>query len=92
MNTEQGLMYVLIEHFARQLYPRAREMETKLAAGGRLSDREITHVSEVLEEVRMLRPLFERHPEHQDLAEAVIALYAGITKRALENETAGEPR
>jgi len=87
MNTDQGVIYVLLDHFTRHLHPRAIEIEKRLDAGERLNDLEIAHVAEVLEEMTLLRPLIERHPEHRSLAERVIALYAGIARRGLENET-----
>jgi hypothetical protein len=90
MNADRGVVYVLMEHFARHLYPRALEMEKKLAAGGRLSDSEIYHLTQVIEEAKLLRPLIERHPEHREIADGVAALYANIARRAWENETAGE--
>ena len=65
MKTDDGIIYVLLEHFAHRLYPRAMEMERKLQAGGRLSDAEIDHVAQVIEDAKLLRPLIERHPEHQ---------------------------
>ena len=90
MNTDQGVIYVVLEHFTRHLLPRAAEMNRELDAGGRLSDEEIDHVLQVIEDARLLRPLLERHPEHRHLAEGVIDLYASIAKRAWQNETAPE--
>ena len=88
MNTDQGVIYVVIEHFTHHLYPRAVEMTRELDAGGRLSDEEIDHVLQVIEDARLLRPLLERHPELLKLAQGVIDLYASIAKRAWQNETA----
>jgi hypothetical protein len=87
MNTDQGIIYVLLDHFARHLYPRAIEIEKQLNAGARLSDWEIAHVAEVLEEMKLLRPLIERHPEHGELVAGVVSLYAEIARRARQNET-----
>ena len=89
MKTDDGVIYVLLDHFARHLYPRAMEMEKKLEAGGRLSDPEIDHVAQVIEDAKLLRPLIARHPEHQELAAGVFALYASIARRAWQNEAAG---
>jgi len=91
VNADRGVIYVLLDHFTRHLYPRAIEIENKLNAGTRLSDTEIAHVAEVLEEMKLLRPLIERHPEHRELAHGVIALYAGIARRGWENETSPHP-
>ena len=87
MNTDRGVIYVVLDHFTRHLYPRALEIEKRLDAGERLDELEIAHVAEVLEDMKLLQPLIDRHPEHRDLAERAIALYAGIARRAWENET-----
>ena len=87
MNADQGVIFVVMEHFTRHLHPRAVRIESDLDAGRCLSDRQIDHVTQVLEEFRMLRPLIQRHPEHRELADKVIALYATIARRAWQNET-----
>ena len=51
----------------------------------------IPHLAQVLEDVKGLRPLIERHPEHRELADRVIAMYAGIVRRAWQNETSPNP-
>jgi hypothetical protein len=82
------VIYVVLEHFTRHLHPRALQIERQLDAGGRLSDAQVEHVSQVLEDARLLRPLIDRHPELLHLAEGVIALYAGIARRAFQHEAA----
>jgi hypothetical protein len=89
VNADQGVIYVLMEHFTRHLHPRAVAIERELDAGRRLTDAQIDHISQVLEEFKLLRPLIERHPEQRDLAGGVAALYTSIARRALQNETAG---
>jgi hypothetical protein len=91
MNADQGVIYVVLEHFTTHLHPRALEMERELDAGGRLSDEEIEHVAQVLEDLKLLQPLIDRHPEHRHLAEGVIALYTGIARRAWQSENPPEP-
>ena len=88
MTTDQGIAYVLLEHFVLHLHPRALALEKQLDAGGRLADTDIAHVEQVLEDLRALRTFIDRHPEHADIAGGVIQLYAGIARRALHNETA----
>ena len=36
-----------------------------------------------------LKPLIERHPEHQELVGKLFGLYREITEKALANEKAG---
>jgi hypothetical protein len=88
LNADRGIIYVVLEHFGRHLYPRALDIEKQLAAGERLSDSQLAHVADVLDGIRQLRPLIERHSEHNDLVAGVVSTYAGIAKRALQNEGA----
>ncbi len=88
MKTDQGVIYVILEHFARHLYPEALEMDRRLRDGEPLSDRESDRVSQILQDIRLLRPLIDRHPEHRDIAVGVIDLYTGIASRARTNEDA----
>jgi hypothetical protein len=91
VNNDQGVIYVVMEHFIRHLHPRAVEIEKELDAGRHLSEAQIDHVAQVLEEAKLLRPLIERHPEHRDLADGVFARYASIARRAWQNETSPDP-
>ena len=88
MNADRGVICAVIEHFTRHLYPRALDMEKRLDAGERLSDGDIAHLAQILEDVKVLRPLIDRHPEHQEFAASVVALYVGLAQRAWRNETA----
>jgi hypothetical protein len=88
MNTDPGVIYVLTEHFSRHLFPLALDMEKRLDAGQRLNDWEIAHIVRVLEDLKGLRPLIDRHPEHHQFAVGVAALYADLARRAWHNETA----
>ena len=90
MKHDRGVIHVLIEHFAHHLYPRALGMEKRLDAGECLTDYEIDHVAAVLDDARQLRTLIDRHPEHQELASGVIALYANLARRACLNEAANK--
>jgi len=92
VNDDRGLVYVVLEHFTRHLHPRVLEMQKALDGGACLSDSDVAHVKEVIEDMRFLRPLIARHPDHQPLAAAVMSLYTDIARRAWENETSARGR
>ena len=92
MKPDDGVIYTLLEHFTRQLYPRADALEQRMRRGERMSLEDVDHVAGVLAEIAKLRPLIARHREYEEVAAGVISLYAGITRRAWENERLGEPR
>lgn len=83
---ETGLVMVLLERLEKQRLPRAFALKDKVDRGERLEDLELTLLKEMLDDATQVKPLVERHPEHQELAARVLNLYAAITQKALENE------
>jgi hypothetical protein len=83
---ETGLVMVLLERLEKQRLPRAFELKDKVDRGERLEDLELTLLKEMLDDATQVKPLVERHPEHQELAARVLNLYSAITQKALENE------
>jgi hypothetical protein len=86
MKPDDGVICALLENFAKRLYPRAQALEERMQRGERMSLEDLDHVAGVLSEIAGMRSLIARHPEHAELASRVISLYAGITRRAWENE------
>ena len=83
---ETGLLMVILERLEKQRLPRALEMMEKVNRGERLEDFELKLLEEMLGDANQVKPLVERHPEHQNLAARVLHLYREITQKALENE------
>lgn len=88
MNADGGIIYVVLEHLWRHLYPRALDIEKQLTAGERLTDGQLAHVTDVIDGIKQLWPLIERHPEHRELVAGVVSTYAGIAERAWRSEVA----
>lgn len=83
---DHGLLAVMIERIEEQDLPRALDLKDKLAQGGVLDDMDIGFLERVLTNVDELKPLLDRHPEHQALAARLMDLYHAITTQALKNE------
>jgi hypothetical protein len=81
-----GVVTVLLQRLERQRLPRAFALKEKVDRGERLDDYDIAFLEEVFADANMIKPLVERHPEHQALVSSVVNLYKEITDRALENE------
>jgi hypothetical protein len=81
-----GVVTVLMERLAQQRLPRALALKEKVDRGERLDDFDIAFLEEVFADANRIKPLVERHPEHQALVSDVVNLYKEITDKALENE------
>lgn len=86
---DAGMLAVLIERLESQRLPRALALKEKVDQGGRLDDFDIAFLEEVFSDSQEVQPLLERHPEHQEIAAKMMALYHDITEKALANEQAG---
>jgi hypothetical protein len=81
-----GLVTVLLQRLQQQRLPRALALKEKVDRGERLEDFDIAFLEGVFADANEIKPLVERHPEHQALVSSVVNLYKEITDRALENE------
>jgi hypothetical protein len=81
-----GLVTVLLQRLQQQRLPRALALKEKVDRGERLEDFDIAFLERVFADANEIKPLVERHPEHQALVSRVVNLYKEITNRALENE------
>ena len=83
---DHGVLAVIVERLEEQDLPRALDLKDKLDQGGVLDDMDIGFLERVLTTADELKPLLDRHPEHQALAARLMDLYHAITTQALKNE------
>lgn len=83
---DAGVLAVIVERMEQQRLPRALDLKAKVDEGGVLDDLDIEFLELVFTDSNELKPLLARHPEYQDLAARMMALYREITTKALENE------
>ena len=83
---DAGVIYVLLDRFNKQLYPKALEIKQKMNAGQPINEFDLGHLQHVLAELRDLKSLIHRNPEYGELAASIMSLYAQLAKQALENE------
>ena len=89
---EAGVIQALVERLEKQRLPKALALKVKVDEGGLLNEADIAFLEEVLVNAGQLKPLLDAHPEWQDLAARMTALYGEITARALENERAARKK
>ncbi|MBL8415587.1 MAG: hypothetical protein JNM42_14200, partial [Propionivibrio sp.] len=82
---DAGVLAVIVARMEQQRLPRAIDLKAKVDHGGVLDDLDIEFLEGVFADSNELKPLLVRHPEYQDLAARMMALYREITTKALEN-------
>ena len=85
---DAGLIQVLAEQLETRRLPRALSLKEKVDKGETLDELDISFLEQVFQDAQSIGPLVDRHPEWQELATKMMALYKEITEKALENENA----
>ncbi len=85
-DTDTGVIVTLLERMRTQRLPRALDIKEKVDRGEKLDDYDIEFLEQVFADAIDLKPLWDRHPEVQEIAGRVIHLYHEITAKALQNE------
>lgn len=85
-STDTGLIVTLAKRLETQRLPRARSLKEKVDKGDILNEFDISFLEEVIEDIRKVHPLVERHPEWQPVVTKMLDLYNEIAARAVENE------
>jgi hypothetical protein len=90
-NTEDtGVLIAILQRLSDFRLPRLLELNERMDAGERLSERDMEFLAEVMEDARSAHSRVDHHPEVQPLYARIIALYSEITTKGLENEK-GKP-
>ena len=88
---DTGLIVALLERLRTQRLPRVLDLKAKVDAGGTLDNFDLEFLHEAFADANSLRPVWERHPEFNQIAGQLTHLYHEITARALANETGTAP-
>jgi hypothetical protein len=83
---DTGTIQALLERFEKFRLPRVLALEKRVDEGERLSADDLEFLKRMLDEIREIAPMIERHREFRSLAARLANLYDKITARALENE------
>ena len=87
---EAGIALALMERFENWILPIALDVKAKVDRGETLNAFDIEFLETVLKDAAEVKRYVDRAPKYQGLYARVVGLYEEITKKALENEQAGE--
>jgi hypothetical protein len=88
---DTGTIVTLLERLRTQRLPRLLDLKAKVDAGRTLDAFDLQFLEEVFTTANELRPLWERHPEFDQIGSQLAHLYHEITERALANEDGNTP-
>jgi uncharacterized membrane protein YfbV (UPF0208 family) len=85
-SNDLGIAIVLLEKLTKEIVPRAKSIQERLAGGEQLDHWDRQFLEELIKEAQRIKPLVEQHPEYQALYTQVVHMYKQITDQALLNE------
>jgi hypothetical protein len=83
---DQGIIFVLLERFKNQRYPRALALKKKVDAGGILDEYDEQFLDEVFQDFDKVKALVERNPEYKELVTEILNLWNDIIEKNIENQ------
>jgi hypothetical protein len=87
---QAGVLEVVMERFKNHRLPRVMDIKALVDQGKRLNEYDIAFLEEVFEDTRQYKHFVDEHADFQNLYARLTHLYEEITKKALENEKAGD--
>ncbi len=86
VSKDKGVIFVLLERFNKQRYPRLLKMKKLVDSGELLSKHDHSFIKTVQTDAAKIRQLVERNPEYQEIYDKALNILNEIIDRDLENQ------
>ncbi|MCD2452339.1 hypothetical protein GO003_018275 [Methylicorpusculum oleiharenae] len=86
ISNDLGVITVLLERFEKQRLPRILGIKVKVDNHQCLEEMDIKFMKGLIADAQNNMPVFQRHPEFQELTGQITFLYHSITEKALQNQ------
>lgn len=86
VSKDKGVIFVLLERFNKQRYPRLLKMKKLVDSGELLSKHDHSFIKTVQTDAAKIRQLVERNPEYQEIYDNALNLWNEIIEKDLENQ------
>jgi len=90
-DNDLGITITLLEKLSIEIIPKAIGIQDRLNNGEHLDHWDRQTMDELIESAHQVKPLIDRHPEHQEMYAQLVHLYKQISDQALLNESISAP-
>lgn len=82
----KGMIYVLLDRFNKQHYPRAMDLKEKVDAGEVFNESDQQFLEEVIRDLDRINTVVDQNPEYKELFAEILGLWNEIIEKSIENE------
>lgn len=83
---DKGMIYVLLDRFNKQRYPRAMDLRKKVDSGEVFNESDQQFLEEVIRDIDSINTVIDQNPEYKEVFAEILGLWNEIIEKSIENE------